>query len=164
VFVSSYNTYVQTDSSVKDAKQKLQKPNSSSDSFAQKLAQKTPTANFTSSPIPAEFISKNQANINKQNLEFQKEQTKNPQDVSAKEIKETLKKFSANNSLTSAKNAYENSNKMYFLFPKQAISIDQTPKMDKNLPQEAYEAKELNMRHKMVNTYVSNDKYYQITA
>lgn len=164
MFVSSYNTYVQTDSSVKDAKQKLAKPSSSSDSFAQKLAQKTPTTNFTSSPIPAEFISNSQANTNKQNLEFQKEQIKNPQDVSAKEIKETLNKFATNNSLTSAKNAYADSNKMYSVFPKQSISIDQTPTMDRNLPQEAQEAKELTMRHKMINTYMSNDRYYQITA
>ena len=164
MFVSSYNTYVQTDSSVKDSRQRLEKTNSSSDAFGQKLAQKTPDLNFINSPIPNEFISKNQAHANKQEIEFQKDQLKNPQNSSTKEIKETLNKFSASNSVTSAKNAYENTNKLYSVFSKQSFSIDQTPKMDKNLPSQAHEAKELSMRSQMVNTYISNDKYYQITA
>lgn len=164
MFVSSYNTYIQTDSTVKSNKQRLEKPSSSSDEFAQKLSQKTPNTNFTSSPIPAEFISKSQAYLNKQELEFQKEQLKNPQNSGTKELKETLSKFTANNSLTSAKHAYENINKAFSVFPKQASSIDQTPKMDQNLPAQAHEAKELSMRHKMVNTYLANDRYYQVTA
>ena len=164
MFVSSYNTYVQTDSSVKANRQRLEKTNSNSDAFAQKLAQKTPALNFTNSPIPTEFISKNQAHTNKQELDFQKEQLKNPDTSSAKEAQETLSKFSATNSLTSAKNAYENTNKIHSVFSTQSLSIDQTPKMDKNLPIEAQNAKELAMKHKMVNTYISNDKYYQITA
>ena len=164
MFVSSYNTYVQTDTSLKNSKQRLEKGDSGSSSFNEKLTQKTPFTNLSNSNIPIDYISKSQAHANKQELEFQKEQLKSPDNTSSKETKNTLNTFSAHNSLTSAKNAYENTNKVYSVFPKQSLSIDQTPKMDKNLPQEAQEAKELTMRHTMVNTYISNDKYYQITA
>ena len=164
MFVSSYSTYIQSDISSKESRQRLEKPSSSSESFSEKLAQKAPSSSFTSSSIPNEYISKNQAHSNKQELDFQKEQLKNPENSPAKEAKETINRFSANNSLVSAKNAYENVSKVYTAHSKQFASIDQTPKMDKNLPPEAREAKELSMRHKMVNTYISNDSYYRITA
>ena len=164
MFVSSYSTYIQSDISSKENKQRLDKPSSSSESFGDKLTQKAPSANFTSSPIPHEYLSKSQINSSKQELDFQREQLKNPQNNSAKEAKETINRFTANNSLMSAKNAYENVNKVYTAHSKQSASIDQTPKMDKNLPQEARQAKELTMRHKMVNTYISNENYYRITA
>lgn len=164
MFVSSYTTHIQSDISSKDSRQRLQKPNASSESFSQKLAQKTPTPNFTNSPIPIDYISKGQAHTNRQELEFQKEQLKNPDKSSAKEMKESINKLSAHNSMAGAKNAYENINKAFSSFPKQALSMDQTPKMDKNLPEEALQAKELTMKHQMVNTYISNDNYYRVTA
>ena len=165
MFVSSYSTYIQSDFSSKDSKQKLEKLSSASENFGSKLAQKsTPTSGFSSSPIPVDYISRSQTHTNKQELEFQKGQLKNPDNKEAKATKETLNTFTSHNALSSAKNAYEASNKMYSVFPKQSITIDQTPKMDKNLPQEAHEAKDLAMKHKMVNTYISNDNYYRATA
>ena len=164
MFVSSYNSYVQTDSSLKSSRTKLDKLNSVSDIFSKKLAQKNFTDSFNASSIPSQYISKNLAHTNKQELDFQKEQLKNPQNEVTKEIKETLTKFAVNNSLTNAKNAYEHTTKIYTPYTKQSISLNQTPKMDKNLPEEAYEAKEFHMRHTMIHTYISNDRYYQVTA
>jgi hypothetical protein len=43
-------------------------------------------------------------------------------------------------------------------------TIDQTPKIDTTLPNEIQELKESKLRHKMVNTYLSNDRYYQLTS
>lgn len=165
MFVSSYSTYIQSDFSSKESKQKLEKLASTSQDFSSKLAQNsTLVSGFPNSSIPIDYISRSQTYTNKQELEFQKEQLKNPDNKEAKATKETLNTFTSYNSLSSAKNAYEASNKMYSLFPKQSITIDQTPKMDKNLPQEAYEAKDLAMKYKMINTYISNDNYYRVTA
>ena len=165
MFVSSYSTYTQSDISSKESKQRLEKTSTSSQDFSSKLAQRSiPTSGFTTSAIPVDYISRSQTHANKQELEFQKEQLKNPDNKEAKATKETLNTFTSHNALSSAKNAYEASNKMYSVFPKQSITIDQTPKMDKNLPEEAHEAKDLAMKHKMVNTYISNDNYYRATA
>ncbi|MBC8236816.1 MAG: hypothetical protein H8E76_01170 [Helicobacteraceae bacterium] len=165
MFVSSYSTYIQSDFSSKESKQKLEKSGSASQDFSSKLAQtSTPASGFASSSIPIDYISRSQTHHNKQELEFQKEQLKNPDNKEAKATKETLNTFASHNSLSSARNAYEASNKMYSLFPKQSITINQTPKMDTNLPQEAYEAKDSAMKHTMVNTYISNDNYYRLTA
>ena len=165
MFVSSYNNYVQPDLSSKESRQRLEKTGNGSQEFSSKLAQKSlPASSFTNSSIPVDYISRSQTHTNKQELEFQKEQLKNPDNKEAKATKETLNTFTSHKALSSAKNAYEASNKMYSVFPKQSITIDQTPKMDKNLPQEAHEAKDLAMKHKMVNTYISNDNYYRATA
>jgi len=165
MFVSSYSTFTQSDFSAKESKQRLEKTSASSQDFSSKLAQKSiPTSGFMNSSIPVDYISRSQTHANKQELEFQKEQLKNPDTKELKTTKETLNTFSSHNSLSSAKNAYQASTTMYSVYPKHSITIDQTPKMDKNLPEEAHAAKDLAMKHKMVNTYISNDNYYRATA
>lgn len=164
MFVSSYSTYIQPDISSKESRQRLEKTNSNPSTFSDKLNKEAASASFKSSGVPIDYISRSQAHSNKQELEFQKEQLKNPDNQALKDAKDTMNKFASHNSLSSAKNAYENTNKVFSVFSKQATTLDQTPKMDRNLPQEAQEAKELTMRHQMVNTYISNDNYYRITA
>ena len=53
---------------------------------------------------------------------------------------------------------------MFSLFQKPHATLDQTPKLENTIPKEPSDIKELNMRHKMVNTYIANDNYYKITA
>lgn len=164
MFVSSYNTYIQTDNSTKESRQRVEKPSSSTESFGEKLTQKTSLSNVSNSAAPIDYISRGQARSTKQELEFQKEQLKNSDKQAPQELKETISKFALHNSLNGAKNAYGTSDKIYSLLPKQTTTIDQTPVMDRNLPEEAYEAKELAMKHKMINTYIANENYYRVTA
>jgi len=163
MFVSSYSTYIQSDISTKENRQRLEKPSAESD-FSSKLSKASSSVDFKSSVTPIDYISKSQAHTNKQEIAYQQEKLKNPESKILNDTKETLNKFTAHSSLTSAKNAYENINKAFTAFSKNTATLNQTPQMDNNLPEEAQEAKELSMRYKMVNTYISNDNYYRITA
>lgn len=164
MFVSSYSTYINTNASDKAAKQRYDKSGAESKSFDSELSKKNSSLSFKSSNLPIDYISKSQFLHNKQELEFQKQQLQEPQNKTLNQTKEMMNKFSGQNSLLSAKSAYESNSKMFSLFQKPHATLDQTPKTDKKLPLKTQEAKENNLRHLMVNTYIANDKYYQVTA
>ena len=73
-------------------------------------------------------------------------------------------KFAKLTSLSDAKSAYEESSKIYSFFKTTNININQTPKIDKRLPEEIQRLKIKNLHRIMLNTYIENDNYYKITA
>ena len=75
-----------------------------------------------------------------------------------------ISKFNGKNSLMNLNTSYTSNSTMFSLMRKPHTSFDQTPNIEKTLPQEPKDIKELNMRHKMVNTYVANENYYKVTA
>ena len=158
MFVSSYSTHIQTSNSDKVAKQQqLDKRESNAKSFSEKLSSTSQPRSFKTSNIPVDYISKGLVLNNKQELENKQNNTKN-------ETKNNLNKFTTKNSLINAKNAYEGNSKMFSLFTIPNIALNQTPSVEQTLPKEPQDIKELNMRHKMVNTYLANDNYYKVTA
>ena len=156
MFVSSYSTYIQANTSDKAARQGVKRVDGESKSFKSSLEESISTANFESSNLPIDYISKNKVLNNKQLLENQ-----NSLENTTKSLTD---KFGLQNSLVGAKGAYESNSKMFSLFQKPHATLDQTPKIENTLPKEPKDIKELNMRYKMVNTYVANDNYYKITA
>ena len=53
---------------------------------------------------------------------------------------------------------------MFSLVQKPSVPTNRFKKADTSLPQNILDLKESNLKNKMVNTYIENDKYYQITA
>jgi hypothetical protein len=53
---------------------------------------------------------------------------------------------------------------MFPLLQKPKLTLNQTLKTDKKLPQDTQKAKESIIRRDMINTYIANDNYYKITA
>ena len=158
MFVSSFSTFIQTNASERVAKQKIDKQELDNKSFSSKLS--TATQSYTSpttSTIPNNFISKSLVLNNKQDLAQQQNSTNNL-------AKNDLDNFSIKNSLINAKSAYEGNSKMFSLISVPSTALNQTPSIEKTLPPEPRDIKELNMRHKMVNTYIANDNYYKVTA
>jgi hypothetical protein len=106
--------------------------------------------------LPVDYISRNIGFWQKN--EFQKElQEKNTQNNPTlfKAISDTLQ----------AKESYTQNSKIFSNYPKVLHqAIDQTPKIDINFADGVQEMQEKNMRNVMVNTYLSNDRYYQVTA
>jgi len=164
MFVSSYSTYIQTNTSDKTAKQKVEKSSSEPKSFNFKANQSTSSGIAKSSTIPVNYISKSQVLNNKQELDYQKNQLQESQHKNIKQTKQNVNNFKVNNSLVNAKSAYESNSKMFSLIMKPQSALDQTPKISKALPPKAQEAKELSLKHLMVNTYLDNDNYYKVTA
>lgn len=152
MYVSSYRMYVQTNPSerVEPKKVDYERENKSF-----KLPEQLEISKSISN-LPVDYISKNIGFWQKN--ELQKELQEKPAQnnpVLFKAISDTLQ----------AKESYTQNSKHYLHYPKiQSLSMDQTPKLGENLSDEIEEIKEKNMRSVMVNTYLSNDKYYQVTA
>lgn len=151
MFVSSYNTYISTNNSQRDTNQKVEKSKNFSDSFESKLEQSVVLESKNTKNLPITYISNYKAFSNKQKLQ-EEFQNKDAQ------------KYSKINTIQNAKNAYEDNSTIFSFFIEPKATQNQTPLIDKNLSPELQKAQEKQMRHIMVNTYLANDKYYQITA
>ncbi|MCD4668509.1 MAG: hypothetical protein K8R44_08010 [Sulfurimonas sp.] len=157
MFVSSYSTYVPTNTSDKVAKQKVYKADDKLKAFDSALKEDTSNIDFKKSNLPVDYISKKQVLHNKQQLNI-------VENSSQRKTKNLTKKFDLQNSLINADSAYKSNLKMFSLLKKPHATIDQTPNIQNTLPKEPMDIKELNMRHIMVNTYIANDNYYKVTA
>ncbi|MDQ7059897.1 MAG: hypothetical protein Q9M43_01665 [Sulfurimonas sp.] len=115
------------------------------------------TSNVKTTALHVDYISTKAVLRNKQVLD-------KAQNKVQETTQENVKNFTQQNSLINSKGAYEGNSKMFSLFKLPSTSLNQTPSFEKTLPQEPKEVKELNMRHKMVNTYIANDNYYKVTA
>jgi len=154
MFVSSYSTYIDTTATkrIQNEKSDASKKTASS-SFESKLLQTTPKSVVLDAKLPLNYISNYKALNNQQKLQEQ-ELAKNPAKM----------KFTKISSMNSAHVAYGDNSKMFSLVLRPKQTIDQTPKLDKNLPTKAQEIQGDFMKTKMINTYISNENYYRITA
>ncbi|QOY54172.1 hypothetical protein HUE87_09815 [Candidatus Sulfurimonas marisnigri] len=151
MFISSYNTYINTNSS--DRTEKFREDHSK-DEFKSFNLKSLPNSTIDSSSnknLPVDYVSNYKSFNNQQKLQ---EQIKSQDEIKYTKIKD----------IKNAKVAYEDNSKMFSLSRKPTASLDQTPKIDKDIPKSIQELKESELRHIMVNTYTANDKYYQLTA
>ena len=155
MFVSSYNTYVATTASEK--LQKHDKENIKFPTFNTKLTQVS-SADFTkqSTYVFHNNLTKNTAAV-QQKIHNQQQTANSP-------ILKMLNQFNGKNSLINANSAYATNTKTFSLIITPKTTLNQTPSLDNTLPREPRHIKELNMRHKMVNTYLANENYYKVTA
>ncbi len=151
MFVSSFNTYINADSMAKTHTNKVKESKSTPASFETKLLSKTVKNLDTSPKFPINYISNYKALNNQQKLQ------ENHQN-SAKT------KFLKLEAEAEAKNAYSDNSKIFSLILAPRATLDQTPRIDKELPQNIQDIKENNLRHTMLNTYIANESYYRITA
>ena len=144
MFVSSFNTYINTVNTDKTKKQDVKKSNVNSD-FNSKLHQKKqvllPKNDFKS---PINYISNYKPFANKQKLAQDSTFTKD------------IDRYTKINKLNNAKTSYETNTKMFSLLRVPHVTLAQVKKTEENLP--------IKLQQKMVNTYISNDNYYKITA
>ena len=162
MYVSSYNTYIQTNTSKTNEKQKISE--SKTDSYFSSKLREQPKLKLSSFVgLPVDYISKSSKILVK--IQRQADKLQNPQDIEQNRQEKQMMKISQKQTLQSAKIAYKDNSKLFSLIQKpQTKTIDQTPKNNSKLPANIQKLKEENMRRVMVNTYIQNDKYYQITA
>lgn len=162
MFVSSYNTYIGTNSQNNGIKERSS-TSKESPSFKPSLYPEEVAQN-KSINLPIDYVVNSKSFGNKLELDRQEQELEKYQDSELSKSKELTKEFVDKNSMKSAKLAYKEGSNIFALLRKTHPAIDQTPTIDKNLPSDIQDLKELNLRHVMVNTYLANDKYYQITA
>jgi hypothetical protein len=151
MFVSSYNTYISTNSSDKSNHRDLGNGKGDAKSFSLELSKNPILKSYISKNLPIDYVSNYKSFNTQQKLQ---EQIKSQGEINFQHIKV----------MNSAKSAYEENSKMFSLLKKPTITFSKTDKIDERLPKNIQELKEEDLRHTMVNTYIANDKYYQITA
>lgn len=161
MFVSSYNTYISSNSTDKTAKVVQERERGDKSSFASKLFAKSSISTENLKNLPINYISSNTALANKQELDYQRMDQKN---TALKDTKELTEMLSKQSTLSSAKSAYLDNSKMFSFLQKPKVTLSQTPQIDSRQDNSTQDIEEKNLRHTMVNTYLENDKYYQITA
>jgi|GEM_PF-957647 hypothetical protein len=163
MFVSSYNTYIHTNPSEKTSKERLAEKKSDF-SFTGKLLQQQNTDFEYTQNLPIDYISKSKAFSNKLTIQVQEQQLEHSEDASLQKPKELTKEYTTHKTLENAKKAYAESVQIFSFFKKPQIVYNQSANILKKLPADVQEFKDKNLRPVMVNTYLANDKYYQITA
>lgn len=163
MFVSSYSTYIQMNTSDKNVKGKEQSARESTP-FTLKLLDAPTTEAQSASTLPIDYVNKAKSFNTKLEITRQEEALKNPENEFIAKSKELTKEFMGNKILQNAKNAYEDSTKVFSFSKKPHVPLGQTPQADSRLPEDIQKIQEANIRHIMVNTYAQNDKYYKITA
>lgn len=163
MFVSSYNTYIQTDSSSRTQKQRDEgQQNNSESSFSSKLLQNIKKDSAVRQlSLPIDYTKDNNYFANRHKIQLQE---KNQQNQILLKADEYTKKFSNYNTSQNATTAYESNSKLFSLLKKPKIALNQTPHTDKRLPKDIQSLQESNLRNIMVNTYINNENYYKITA
>ncbi len=145
MFVSSYNTYISNINTNKTQKQddkKVElKKESSFDIHLKQNEQVLTSKVDTHTPI--NYISNYKSFANKQKLQENLELTKNTD------------RFSKINTLKSAKESYETNTRMFPRVRVPHLTLSQVQEKNE-LPKK--------LQHKMVNTYIENDRYYKVTA
>jgi hypothetical protein len=167
MFVSSYSTYIQTNNSNKDAKQRVEKLDTKTQPLSTKINATLSQAIYKTPNIPVNYISQAQVNNNKKEIELQNRKLTDPNQEKKDNTKKLIDKFNIKNSLINAQVSYTANSKMFSLIKKPHVAFNQTPSIENSLPKKPKEVKdirELNLRHKMVNTYIANDNYYKVTA
>ncbi len=161
MFVSSYSTYITSNTPDKISKVSHEKQRNQQEKFSSELASKSKAPLSFSNNLPINYISQNKALVNRQALNYQSDK-KNSDEI--KKTKELTTSLSKQNSLNSVKSAYIGNTKMFSFLVKPKATLSQTPQIDSRQPTEVQEIQEKNLRLVMVNTYLADDKYYKITA
>lgn len=149
MFVSSYSTYIQTSSSEKNTKEKLENARDSYSRYETKdslinakIAQVVPAA---TQKLPLDYISNYKVLNNQQKLQKDSEP-----------ITQEKNKFTKILTLSNAQEAYIQNSMHFVLSKKPKPALDQTPSHDKET--------ENVLKYKMISTYIANENYYRATA
>ena len=154
MFVSAYSTYLNTSSINKTTKEKVISLPSKPFSLNETLKSGLETSKLLQD-TPVNYLSHNKVISTKQRIYQQLEQNS---------AQKNIETFTNINSQIHAPTTYTENTKMFPLTLREQLTLKGKEPVDKTLPKELQELKESNLKTLMVNTYIENDKYYQITA
>jgi hypothetical protein len=150
MFVSSYSTYIDTTKINRLKKPINTQDKNFSEKFSKELSKSIIIPKATQS-FPIDYVSNYKTFQNQQKLNYN---FKN----------QDLAKFIKDSTQQNAKTSYTQNSKMFSLIQKPLGTLNQTPKIDKTLPSNLQELKKHFIRRDMINTYISNQSYYNLTS
>ena len=151
MFVSSYSTYINTSTSDKTNKLKIDTQKDELKPFSSELSKSTSVETYSVKKLPIDYVSNYKTFNNQQKM----------QDQTIIQEEQKLKKIST---LNSAKTAYEDNSKIFSPFKKPTVTLSQTSQSDRRQPKNIQDIQISNLKNTMLNTYIENDSYYKITA
>lgn len=151
MFVSSYSTYINTNTTNKINQKHTDNKKDESKSFVTNLSQTQIQALYTHKNLPIDYVYSYKSFNNQQRLQ---ESVKNPDEIESQKTK----------NMKNAKSAYEGDSKVFPLPKKPTVTFSNISFIENSSAQNIQELKNKNLRNTMVNTYIENDKYYKITA
>jgi len=150
MFVSTYSTYLHTNTTDNIVKNQERKESSSFNIKSLKSTENT-TKQLVNTPV--NYISESKALKTKAQIQQQEEQNN------------SVTRFTSINSQMKVSSAYASNSTMFSLMIKHQTPVKQdSANINQNLPQDIKDIKESFLRDEMVNTYVANNNYFQITA
>lgn len=159
MFVSSYSTFINTQTADKTHKEKATPSQKGSYSRLatqelQNISQNE-TSKTTKTQLPLNYISDYKVLNNQYKLLQESQSTQESKNKS---------KFTKISTLQSAQDAYVQNSTLFASLKKPKVALAQMPLLNAQLPQESLKAQENILKITMVNTYIANDNYYKITA
>lgn len=148
MFVSSYNTYVQTNTTDKTNRTKEVPKVSDAKSFALKLLHTSQITQAKLSNTPINYIDNSKIFNNRQKLQ---------QNIESKKELISADKFNRFNSFKSSKIAYSDNSTIFSIVAKPKNSLSK-----ENIS--GHEFSKQKAKISAINTYLQNNRYYQITA
>ena len=151
MFVSSYSTYVNTNSSDRINKDKIDYKQYDKKSFESELSKKNPSSSLLTKNFPIDYVVNSKTFSNQYKL----------QDKVKSEDGEKFKKI---NDMKNAENSYTENSIIFSLLIKPHTPFKSAGIIDKKLPENIQKIVEDNLKRTMANTYIENDKYHKVTA
>jgi len=149
MYVSSFSTFVHSSST-----QKIHKQNTDTQSVKNSFNKEFNEVSVNSKlqkQLPVNYISNYKVLNNQQKLQGDK----NTQEFT---------KFSKISAKTNAKEKYEKEMTIFSFSSMPKVALQQTPTISTKLSPEAQTISEQNLRNTMIDTYIANESYYQITS
>ena len=159
MFVSSYNTYVYTNSSNKISKE-IEETKEKLKSFQHSLLNAKKIAISPEFKTSISYISKGQVQYNKKIFELQEKKEFSSSQNEYKKALNSTSKFNTTSLLKNASTAYKDNFQKFATFKKQKTAFNQTLKIGLDTPKEIQTIQEKNMRTVMIYTYNENNNYY----
>ncbi len=152
MYVSSFKTFVHSNTTQKTYKEKENTPTKELESSSFKNILNTVESGSSIKPqLPINYISGYKVLNNQQKLQSD---NKNPE----------LLKFSKVNAQNNAQEKYVEDKTMFSLLKKPKATLHQTPRVSSKLSPEIQDITIQNLRNTMIDTYTANENYYQITS
>lgn len=152
MFVSSYNTYIAQEPSLKRQESTQIKDEKGSSSEQKPFSNELEKVVSSSVKIPLNYISNYKTLNNQQQLQEQLQQKNELHKNYAKT------KFAKINKINNAQSAYNENSKLFSFLQKPKTALVQESKQPQNLQQNSA------LKQKYINAYIANDNYYKVTA
>ncbi|MBN2815578.1 MAG: hypothetical protein JXQ67_02780 [Campylobacterales bacterium] len=159
MFVSSYTTYIQPQSSQKEFSEKKVTQSDTKFPYAMQLKEGSSSELFETyllnQKLPISYLSKYKVLNNKQKLQ---------ESILKESPPKELESYHKQNTQQQAQTSYKENTMLFVPIQKVYKALESTEGINTKLSKDSYDAQKALLREKMLNTYRTNQNYYKLSA